>query len=500
MCKWSVRSGHSIVDVKLLSAPWNNKSYEVRAIALYAYRYTQSFNYDNSDIMTDYFDKNFYGTYSPNNIISYCDYEETENSREISELFMQKKEEFDKAEQKRLEIEFAEEEKKREEQRKEQEKLEKIRKENLEKIESQVVVEDVEGFFITNLLSASINKLDSVHEYMERLSEDASRTDRVDAKVTRKVFMDNETYELFSNQLLDDFSFLEKMGGSNTEDNRLQSITDWNMMSKEERETVKWYSDKCVGIYADNELKMVVDPQGYSYARYVFFPDSETENSTTYTIDQVVSDDEAAAYKVQAEILADESSNIIEKNDMLETWNTDRFTEYKEKMKEVIINKKLKFNINAVRQIEIENLKKAMYELLSETNGIQEQFKRAGFEENQKITIVQTGSLGGISSTHVKFKSFSCERYAQYDNAVKVVCRPERKRRDHYGYFYGDDILVYDGWLDIPENILYIVEDHGEWTTKRSKYSSFDKRALDDVMEYFSSKGIKPLVNTYKPA
>ena len=51
------------------------------AIAEYAYRYTQAYNYDNSDSMSDYFDVNFYGTCSAHSIVHW-NYEQTEMTDE----------------------------------------------------------------------------------------------------------------------------------------------------------------------------------------------------------------------------------------------------------------------------------------------------------------------------------------------------------------------------------------------------------------------------------
>lgn len=64
MCKWSVRSDSTAIDVNLMESPFAKDSDEVKAIAEYAHKFTQSFNYDNSDSMTDYFEVNFYGTCS----------------------------------------------------------------------------------------------------------------------------------------------------------------------------------------------------------------------------------------------------------------------------------------------------------------------------------------------------------------------------------------------------------------------------------------------------
>ena len=105
-----------------------------------------------------------------------------------------------------------------------------------------------------------------------------------------------------------------------------------------------------------------------------------------------------------------------------------------------------------------------------------------------------------MSTTRGYFKSYTNTTYAQYDNAVKFVFRPERKRNDYYIHLYRD-ILIFDGWVEIPENLLW--EDvksntHG-CSIRRTKFLSCDKSQYDVILEYFKNNGIEPLINTYKP-
>jgi hypothetical protein len=60
-------------------------------------------------------------------------------------------------------------------------------------------------------------------------------------------------------------------------------------------------------------------------------------------------------------------------------------------------------------------------------------------------------------------------------------------------------MLVYDGWLTLPEAVLNIVEQTGTATITRSKYLSCDKQQYDDILNYFAEQNIKPIINTYKP-
>lgn len=76
MCKFSVRSDYNSIDVDLLASPFAKGSDELKAIVHYIYVFVESYNYNNSDSMTDYFDVNFYFS-SEGNIVSYR-YEQTE--------------------------------------------------------------------------------------------------------------------------------------------------------------------------------------------------------------------------------------------------------------------------------------------------------------------------------------------------------------------------------------------------------------------------------------
>ena len=505
MCKWSVTSDYNSIDVRMKSAPWDSDSEVLKAIAEYAYRYTDSYNYNHSDIMTDYFDVNFYGSYHPYNITDsyyFEQREETVSEMRIRQDFEEAMEDWRLAEELREQAEAEERIKRMEQERIEREEYEKIRQENHEKIEQNAKVYNAD-YFILNLKERG-RKEDHVEGYMkdydcEPGDEDCNLWKRMDAKVARNVYMDAETYDLFSHSLLDDYSFLEKMGGSMTEDNRIESMTDYYQMSKEERETVEWYSYKCVAILVGDKLMMVIDPQGYDYARYCFFPDEETEVDGNYTYEQVLSDEELAKNKELAEVIEDTSAEIIMTAGIAEDWETESFPMYKDMMKEWIYSHEFPFHVGVVRAIQIESLKVAMYKLLTEVDGIQEQFKRSGLEEGEKITIVRIGEFGGLNSVKGIYKEFSCEKYAQYDNAVKLIYRPKNKRQDYWMWLY-KDVIIYRGWLDIPEDLFWeVIREDEESIMRKSIFMSFDSKQYDVVLDYFTERDILPVVNTHKP-
>lgn len=503
MCKWSVtKDGYNSIHVYLFSSPFAIDSEAVKAIVHYAYEFAQSFNYDNSDSMTDYFDVNFYGVYE-SDIASSYHYEQREaNVAEynVEQDFLTKKAAFDAEKREREEREFQERMAQMEVERAESAKREAERQRRHEIIESGAVVQDA-NYFVLGCDTTNTRKEDSVNGYTDDCGgEYEVKHHRENCKVARNVYFDSATYEMFANQLLDDYSFLAGMGGSATDDNRVNCDEDYQRMSKEERETVEWYNIECVAIYCDNVLKLVINPEGYNYARYVYFVDKESSIVKEYNSNKGISDDESEKNKSLAKSIEEVSANIIVTNNWHSTWNTEHFNEYKQLMKEWIYVNDFKFSVDVVRAISIPDLKTAMYRLLTEVDGIQEQFSRAGLIENQKITIVRMNEFGGMSTTRGYFKSYMNTTYAQYDNAVKLVFRPERKRNDYYIHLYRD-VLIFDGWVEIPENLLWedVKSNTPGCSIHRTKFLSCDKSQYNVILEYFKNNGIEPLINTYKP-
>lgn len=503
MCKWSItKDGYNSIHVYLLSSPFAIDSEAVKAIVHYAYEFAQSFNYDNSDSMTDYFDVNFYGVYE-SDIASSYHYEQREaNVAEynVEQDFLTKKAAFDAEKREREEREFQERMAQMEVERAESAKREAERQHHHEIIESGAMVQDV-NYFVLGCDTTNTRKEDSVNGYTDDCGgEYEVKHHRENCKVARNVYFDSATYEMFANQLLDDYSFLAGMGGSATDDNRVNCDEDYQRMSKEERETVEWYNIECVAIYCDNVLKLVINPEGYNYARYVYFVDKESSIVKEYNSNKGISDEESEKNKSLAKSIEEASANIIVTNNWHSTWNTEHFNEYKQLMKEWIYVNDFKFSVDVVRAISIPDLKTAMYRLLTEVDGIQEQFSRAGLMENQKITIVRMNEFGGMSTTRGYYKSYTNTTYAQYDNAVKLVFRPEKKRNDYYIHLYRD-VLIFNGWVEIPENLLWedVKSNTPGCSIRRTKFLSCDKSQYNVILEYFKNNGIEPLINTYKP-
>ncbi|MEM4994955.1 LPD29 domain-containing protein [Priestia sp. SB1] len=499
-CKFSVTVpyyGKISCDIK--SSPYEKGSVYLNAIKEYcntllnAYRHC----YDPADPYTDYAGSyNFYGRVE----ISW-EYSQTEVTEEIKKdviSFDSKLEEKENADYEKRQQEIKEWEKQREleaaEFKKQQEEENKVIENIYNSIEVKSLDEN-EQYFAIGSEFADLNKNNTIEQYFEEVEKGRYSLDNV--KITKEVHFSNlESLESFSNMLLNDFDFLTETGGSYTDDNRLNSMTDYYNMDDLEKSTVKW-NRKGVAIYFNNELQFIVDAQGYSYARYVGLTDNVTIEKT-FEYEQLLSDEEVAELKHQADVLEDISTDVISELNIFDTWKDENWKEYRETFKEKLINYEIKLTKGIIQQIEIEDLKVCMYKVLTEVDGIQEQFKNADIQQGEKVTLFYISDWGSIVTSRVTFDEAVPAKYAQYDNAVKLTFTPEKKRKLHYKYFYST-LLVYKGSHSLPDTVLNHVEESNGMRVTRSKYGSCDNKQYDEIMSYFEQQGIKPVINTYKP-
>ena len=500
MCKFSVTSDHNSIDIELLASPFTKDSDEVKAILHYVHTFTDSYNYDNSDIMTDYFDVNFYlsGEYS---MISYR-YEQTEMTEAVQTMaadFAEKKAEFEAAEEIRKQEEYEAYLVQVEEERKTAEIKEKQRKIDHQAVENSVEIVNLDdGYFFTDLLSPKVNKCSTLEEGEQQIKDGSA--DMVLCKISREVHMTTEIYNLFKNLLLDDFSFLIGMGGSRTDDNRISAMIDYEHMTKEERETVEWYNIDCVAIFCNGKLMMVCDPQGHNYARYAFLPSESTKNETEHITEQVITSEQLDEYRAIAESLEDRSGDIIIKNGWIGTWNEQNFDEYRKAIIKAIKDNNIPFNVNVVRAISDEGaFKIAMYQILETPAAIREQFEEAGFAEGEKITIIRFDDcLGGMRCGNATF-----QRYEHSDwggkSGVKVIVTVPHKRGEYY-QILNSECLVVRGWVELPRSLFWEdVPSISGVRCEKTKFHSFDKKQFDVAIDYLRSIGADIAVNTYKP-
>lgn len=499
-CKFSVRVPyHGRISFEIKSSPYKKGSTYLNAIEKYCENLLNAYKhcYSAADSYTDYA-----GSYNFTGWAEIAwDYQQIEATEEIKKdmvEFDSKLAEFETAEEERKEQEFKAWQQLREQEQREYEKRQEEEKKQVKNIYNSIEIKELNEnsqYFVVGAEFARLSKNNTIDQYKEEVSKGDFTLQ--DVKITKEIHFNNlEALENFSNMLLNDFDFLANTGGNFTEDNRINSMTDFYNMDDEERKTVKWnlYG---VAIYFNNKLQFVVDAQGYSYARYVGLTDN-AKIEKSITVNQVINEEDVAELKHQANILEDISVSVIEELNIFDTWQNENWNEYKEAFKNKLIQYNIKLTKNLIQQLEIESLKTCMYKLLQEVEGIQEQFANADIRKGEKITLFYISDWGSIVTNRITFDSVEPTKYAQYDNAVKVTFTPEKRKTLHYKYFYST-MLVYKGWHSLPDTVLHHVEEKNGMRMKRSKYHSCDNRQYDEILNHFEQQGIKPIVNTYKP-
>ena len=492
MFKFSVTSDYDSISAYITASPYEKDSDEVKEMLEYMGEYIESYKKSSR--------YSFYGGRRYPQVSYDCKYREmTVSDLNVREKFQQEKHKWEIAEEERKAAEFEAYKIRAEKERIESERLEKIRKENYKIIMDNIEVKDIEKpYFIVDLIESWRSKEDNINGYDE-YEEDEEPPRRVVAEVTREVYMTEDVYNLFTRQLLDDYDFLKGMGGSETLDKRIKSMLDYDMMSEAERNTVNFYSCNTVAVYCNGTLRFVIDPQGFSYARYCFIMDEQTKRVEEYVPEQLIDDEELEELAHMADTIEDASTTIITQNEWIDTWNSDKQLEYIAAMKEWVYSNNFKLTKEIVRQVSLTKLKPMLYRVLDEVDCITEQFTRANLTDGQRITIMRIGDFGGFNVSHVTLKSIEIGRYAQYDKAVKLVFIPERKRKAYFNWYYSHMIVV-DGWVNLPESLFWNVEKGDGVITKMSKYLSCDRTMYDVTEEYLKQQGITPIINTWNPS
>lgn len=501
-CKFSVTTGgsysHSTINITIKSSPYEKGSAYLTAIYDYCNSLLNNYRhcYSPADPYTDYAGSyNFYGRVSLD--WEYTVTEQTEEIKEDMTLFDSKMEEFEEAEKARKEKELQEYLKEQEIKNAEYKRRQEEEKKQAENIYSSIVVKQLnedQEYFVIDAQFANLNKNQSLDQYKDEVSKGDYRLKNV--KITKEVhFNTEEALNNFSNMLLNDFDFLAETGGSFTEDNRINSMIDYYNMDDLEKNTVKWnlYG---VGVYYGGKLQFIVDAQGYSYARYVGLVDNaKIEKSISH---KQALKEELQELKYQAGKIEDLSSSVIEELNIFATWNNEDWDKYKASLKEKLKLNNLNLSKNVIQQVDTEKLKTALYRILHEVDSIQEQFKNADLEKDEKYTLFYISDLGSLITERITYDSCQSTKYAQYDNAVKLTYRPVNKRNLYYRHFYSE-LLMFKGWHSLPETVLNNVEVKPDGTKIiHSKYYSCDKRQFDEVLNYLNNKSFKPLINTYK--
>lgn len=299
-CKFSVTSGGAgylnSVDIYIKSAPWGKitvkgdpcaaswtrredheePSEQLAAVLAYCEALHNVFDDDDGDIYADYGAyHDLYGSVAISGRFEQT--EPTEEQRADAEAFTASKAADDARKEAEAAAKFEEEQRQREEERKQAEQREKETARAVKAIENHVeVIEIPEAEQKKIKVYSGVGKEPNIAEVRETIEEKKNEeAEPEQAKASRIVkFSDVALFEKFTEIFLHDFSFLAGKGGTATDDVRVTE-ENYQRLSREQRETVTFYMTDCVAVYLNDELKLIIDPEGYSYARYVAIPTGE---------------------------------------------------------------------------------------------------------------------------------------------------------------------------------------------------------------------------------
>lgn len=231
------------------------------------YLIANQWNYNNSDPMSDYFDRGYYLDID----IKCEDFTARESMTEEEKAAYKAEQEAEEAERAAQMAKYEQERKEAEEAAK---RYEEKRKQAETAIYNDIVVEDLsepEQLFVSGLIGG-IGKECNLDELRENSEEKTTG-----AVISRKViFSSVEVFNLFGDFLLNDWIFLSGKGGTASEDARLADNDTYSKLTAEQRETITFYYSDCVGVYVGDALRLIIDPEGYNYARYTYIADNAT--------------------------------------------------------------------------------------------------------------------------------------------------------------------------------------------------------------------------------
>ncbi|MGL5329845.1 MAG: LPD29 domain-containing protein [Peptostreptococcaceae bacterium] len=479
---------HGSINVYVLSAPFQQESIYMNYLMEYVNKLVNNYNYCTSyDPYGDYGSSyNFYC--HPSIAYDFIQTEATEELKTSMEKFNSIVVEMDKKATEEQERQYQEYLLQREEEKKaaaiRQEEIKKEKEVILNNIEV-VEVEEEKQYYIVNANFANLNKNNTLKQYEEEIKVGDYYKNTL--KVTREIhFKSIAALKAYSNQLLNDFDFIDGTGGSYTEDKRINSMTDYNNMSEADRKSVEWILHG-IAVYFENELQFVIDAQGYSYARYVGLIGADTKTVKEYKYKQVVNDEEIQELKKEAEEVTEIYNNTIK-----ESFDYNSRREF---IKELRKNSLIEFNKNVVQQVQEEQIKYNMYEALRINDKLQDQFNDIELFEGEELTIIRESLIGGCSVSHAYYNSAEVG-----EDKATLTIKIKNKRGMYTTSFTGKDrVLIYKGHINNLDRILYEFSNDENFTSKATKYGSYDSQAFEDIITHLQEKNVLPIINTFKP-
>jgi len=486
-CKFSASStGYRSIRIEIKSGEFEKDSAELEAIREYAKNYLESYNYNDSDSMTDYFDYNFYGSVS----ISY-DYQqtETENTAKTCEAFRQQKEAAETAAREREEKEIVEQIERRKKEEEEYRRIEAENRAKVAEIEAAATVIEYAPEIVRDVYAREVRKASTIKEAREMIDEYSNDAPQL-CRVSRAVILPSALVDAFGSLPMYDYSFLSGQGGHGTDDARVNSNLDFQHMTQAERNTVEWFNHCTAIIESESrKVKFLVNPEGYNYARYVYI----LPENAAFTEPQSTDISESIAHDIQrAAVVEDISTYIIENSDTITSENWQTSDEYREQMKKCVPA----LDVNMIRQITIEPLKEWLYKEHARRLSLGVQAENLSDMIGEKITISKINDFGMVSTCSATLHGYSLTNYAQYSGCLRLaVSLPKKRGQYEMTLTPSTPFVIAHGSFDIPDSVLYDVSNKNGVICKSSKYSSCDRRQITDIKQYIIDNGGDILVD-----
>lgn len=459
--KFSITSTYNTIDAYIKASPYGREhvykdrrtgepdeygyfedSDELNAVRAYCKALADSWNYDDSDSMTDYFDVHFYGGYFQ---IS-DNYEQTEPTDEQrADIADFKKRKAEKEE--RDHAEFLAQCERDRIQREKDEAAARIQAQKdaiaREQIEKAAIVKDIpeneRRIYFDLAEYRKINSLEEAEKVLEKYVKDGKQLPRVDAIPSRRVdfngYSDNDKkiFANFCRMFMFNFTFLQGKGGQTTADERVNE-ENYKQLTSEQREGVKWYAADCVAVYNNGVLQFIIDPEGFSYARYIL------------QLPEVF--DEQADSENAAEWIANQKAET---------------------------SKREPFYIPAP---------------------VSEQIAQAYLQPGERVTVLTVNGWVLMAQEYRgTLESIEAKAWAQYSDAGKITITRDGKRKpDELHFHRGEAFALYRGILpEVPNSLKY-----GD-TSNGLQLVNFAGAGADgyikSVMKYYKTLGFTPVID-----
>lgn len=120
---------------------------------------------------------------------------------------------------------------------------------------------------------------------------------------------------------------------------------------------------------------------------------------------------------------------------------------------------------------------------------LQKAVNAAGLIPGHRYTLVCLNGIGFPAAEKITFDSFSFTTYAQYNDVVKLVYIPYRKRSLYYSLFY-NTLMIFDGWQDMDRSVIFdISKNVGQtrFTELKLKYTCGSASFIEDLEKAFKN-------------